>query len=193
MRRHATEGLAPIRLFPTQRAAAALFLLAFLTGCGGSTPQQSEAEGLPAEEPAVANDEVTVAPQPVRAACAQVAAILGAMPADSLTVSERVVTDYLADRSGPGCRVRLDGLASSYGSTARPNDVVREALPTRGWNEDFGYAADGPDGTGFALRWRGVTCLFQGMWDGGDDADPTDVPADRYALEVNCLESGAGQ
>jgi hypothetical protein len=118
--------------------------------------------------------------------------MLGAIPADSLTVSEHVVTDYLASQSGSGCRVRLDGAASRYGQAARPNDVVREELPTHGWNEDFRYAADGPDGTGFALKREGVTCLFQGMWDGGDDADPTYVPADRYALEVNCLESEPG-
>lgn len=172
-------------------AGVAVSLLTILFGCRGDTPNQSDAAPLPAELPAVPTQE-PVAPQPVRTACAQVAAMLRDLPVDSLTVSERIITDHVANRSGPGCRVRLDGAASGYGGSARPNDIVQEELPTHGWTEDFRYAADGPDGTAFALQRDGVTCLFQGMWDGGDDGDPTYIPKDWYALEVDCLESSTG-
>ncbi len=128
-------------------------------------------------------------PDAVRSACMEIAAALSTMPSDSMSVVDRTVSDYRAGRSGPGCTVRFDGTGSSYDPRPRPHNVLRNELPQRGWAEDLWYAADGPDGTSFALFAHGVTCLFQGMWDGGDDADPTYVPKDWYALEINCLES----
>jgi len=68
-----------------------------------------------------------------------------------------------------------------------PDEQLRSGLAARGWTEDIRYGADGPDGTAFAFRHNRAICFVDATWDGGDDADPSYVPSDRYTLRVRCL------
>ncbi len=68
-----------------------------------------------------------------------------------------------------------------------PDQRLRSVLPQLGWREDLGYGADGKDGTAFGFRRGETLCIARASWDGGDDADPTYVPDDRYELRIECM------
>ncbi len=119
--------------------------------------------------------------------CDSVAQAVTSMPSVTIARTDTVIRDPLTERATSGCRVHLTGSMSAFQQTGTPDEHLRSLLPTRSWTEDLSYAADGPDGTAFALRRGAVLCLFRGRWDGGDDADPTYVPSDRYELVVGCM------
>jgi len=124
----------------------------------------------------------------VLAACADVCDILSRGFAASPDRSIVVVVDERTGRKGDGCSVRLLTTTTSFQTDGSPDEQLRTTLPTMGWTEDFDYAADGPDGTAFALRRDAVLCQVRAMWDGGDDTDPAYVPDPRYELVAGCLE-----
>lgn len=127
----------------------------------------------------------------VRASCETAAALVAGMPSIHIQRSYGVIHDDRMGREGYGCRVTIIGSVVAFRDAAIPDEVLRDELVARGWKEDLRYAADGPDGTAYALRNHSVFCLFRGTWDGGDDSDPTYVPDDRYELTVACMSEPA--
>ena len=68
-----------------------------------------------------------------------------------------------------------------------PVDRVERALEAAGWAPSYGYSADGPDGTVLGFVTRRFLCVVEGTWDGGDDSDPTYVPAAGCEVTVTCV------
>lgn len=62
-------------------------------------------------------------------------------------------------------------------------------LKARGWVDSTTLSADGPDGTIQGVRRAGVTCLVEGRWDGGDDADPAAVRSDTTEVHLACTRT----
>jgi hypothetical protein len=65
------------------------------------------------------------------------------------------------------------------------------AFAARGWSSRTLISADGPDGTVQGMHRAGVTCVFEGRWDGGDDSDSTYVPSDTIEVRVACTRTAA--
>lgn len=124
--------------------------------------------------------------QTAGAGCAAVAAVIGDAAGPVTLVRDTVVRDPRTETLAPGCMVRLDGRMSAFVQGETADQLVRRGLHALGWREDLSYAADGPDGTAFAMRTIGTVCFARAEWDGGDDTDPAYVPADRYVLDVGC-------
>lgn len=127
--------------------------------------------------------------QDPRSGCDLATEILADFPSDSMTLSEGEVEDYRTGQAGRGCRVEMKGSAAAFRESGEPDVALRERFAAPNWTEDYAYAADGPDGSAFAFRKGPVLCVFRAFWDGGDDSDPTYVPADRYDVEVACMSS----
>jgi hypothetical protein len=68
-------------------------------------------------------------------------------------------------------------------------DTVLRGFTARGWSDRTMISADGPDGTVQGVHRRGVTCLLEGRWDGGDDSDSTYVPSDTIEVRVACTRT----
>jgi hypothetical protein len=129
-----------------------------------------------------------VSSQETPAACDVIAQLAAEIPVVSTTRQDTLIVDRRMGRTTLGCQLRITGLRSAFEGRDSPDERLRTNLASRGWTEDFRYAADGPDGTAFAFVTGSVLCLFQAAWDGGDDADPSYVPHDRYELVVGCME-----
>lgn len=65
-------------------------------------------------------------------------------------------------------------------------DSLIQWLTDRGWSNRVTFSADGPDGTVQGVRRRGVSCLVEGRWDGGDDTDTKYVPTDTIEVHFSC-------
>jgi hypothetical protein len=130
----------------------------------------------------------TVSGQQFSAACDTIAQVVADIPTVTTTRTDTLVVNHRMDRTAPGCRVRVTGSRSAFGERNSPDERLRNEWASRGWTEDFRYAADGPDGTAFALIKGPVLCMFEAAWDGGDDSDPSYVPDDRYQLIAWCME-----
>jgi hypothetical protein len=72
-------------------------------------------------------------------------------------------------------------------TTTCPYDVIGAGLMTRGWTPFWDYSADGPDGTVMGYVTPKYLCVIEGSWDGGDDCDPTYVPAPGCRVTVTCV------
>ena len=129
-------------------------------------------------------------PPHVLAACDTVAAVLTQTKSTRLERSNGTVENERLCTASHGCRLRLVGSFSLFEGREPADQLLRTTLTAKGWVEDWDYGADGPDGTAFGFRHDGVLCLFRAMWDGGDDADSTYVPDDRYELLAGCTEGG---
>jgi len=128
----------------------------------------------------------------VPGACDAIAAAWGALPGARVARSEGEFEDPVAGRGRTGCRVTVKGAFGALGAAQRPETRVVEVLQGRGLRYDDRYAADGPDGTSFALRADGMLCVVHGRWDGGDDSDPDYVPGDWYEFFAGCASLPAG-
>ena len=107
------------------------------------------------------------------------------MPARSSTFA-----DERAKLERNGCTISVAGSFAALLGGKDVFDLWRDAFAARGWQEQPEYAADGPDGTAFAFASRGVLCLFQGRWDGGDDAEPDAPRDDAYRGSASCAAIG---
>ncbi len=154
------------------RAAIAVLVLLSLSGCGRS-------DGDEANEPGAVNP-------PSRESLDLVLALVPDTSVVRVESSEGLVEDHLTGRRYPGVQVKITGTASAFGDESL-DAIIRRELVGRGWEEDLRYAADGPDGSAFALRHGASLWLFRAAWDGGDDADPVYVPTDRYEMTVVCM------
>ena len=72
-------------------------------------------------------------------------------------------------------------------TTACPFPVVEKGLLDAGWVEMFGYMADGADGGNMGYLSKNFFCLVEATWDGGDDSDPSYVPAPGCKVTVTCV------
>jgi hypothetical protein len=136
---------------------------------------------------AVAWGPAALSAQPATA-CDAVAQLVAAVPSLVPTGRDSLVHDERFGRTVPGCLLRFAGRVSAFPNRTEPSGLLRDGLAARGWQEDLRYAADGPDGTSFALRHDSTLCLISASWDGGDDSDPTYTPSDRYELAIGCAE-----
>ena len=84
----------------------------------------------------------------------------------------------------PGCVLSVVDTTSRDGA---PTDLIEELFRMNGWEYRTEYGADGPDGTMFAFQSTGELCVVRGSWDGGDDSDPTVVPAPGFTVVVECV------
>jgi hypothetical protein len=123
------------------------------------------------------------------------ATLAGAIP-DAAGRSVRVVADtILTDpRGGPEAWQRHGCLLSVVDTTSRegaPTDLLDSLFRMNGWKYLTEYAADGPDGTMFAFDGARELCVVRGAWDGGDDSDPTVVPAPGFTISVGCVPANS--
>lgn len=123
----------------------------------------------------------------VQSSCTTILSMVTAIPGIRIKQSEGIVHDLRYDRKGYGKIITLTGSTASFVKGKKPDMILREGLPAHGWKEDISYAADGPDGSSFALRNNRVFCMFQASWDGGDVSDPTYTPEDWYTLTIQCV------
>jgi len=72
-------------------------------------------------------------------------------------------------------------------TSACPHEKLIEALPAAGWVDDYGYSADGADGTNMGFVCRQFLCLIEAHWDGGDPTDSTYVPLPGCEVLVTCV------
>jgi hypothetical protein len=131
-------------------------------------------------------------PEKVRASCDAVAAILVVYSALEVRTSEGEVQELQDGSERPGCRVLAVGPTSEIAGEVNPSEALRSFLPQDGWEEDLRYAADGPGTTSFALRKRGILCLFSGgahSW----VEDGEIVSAERYQFEAGCSLEPQGE
>jgi len=119
------------------------------------------------------------------------ATLAGAIPhADgrrTTVVADTLLTDPRGDpdaRQRRGCTLSVVDTTSRAGA---PTDLLDELFRMNGWEYRTEYGADGPDGTMFAFQGAGELCVVRGSWDGGDDSDPTVVPAPGFTITVECL------
>jgi hypothetical protein len=102
-------------------------------------------------------------------------------------VADTLLTD---PRGGPdawrrsGCLLSVIDTASRAGA---PVNLLDDWFRSKGWESGLAYGADGPDGTMFAFAGAGELCVIEGRWDGGDDSEPTVVPAPGFVITVGCV------
>jgi len=128
----------------------------------------------------------------VRASCDAVAAILVVYPALEVRTSTGKIRDLRDGSDRPGCRVQAFGPTLGFPGEVRPDASIRRIMSQDGWEEDLCYAADGPGTTSFALRKRGILCLFHGGAPSGVE-DGKIVSAERYQFEAGCSSEPQGE
>ena len=111
-------------------------------------------------------------------ACASVAALISGDEAEVHVTRDTVVQDPRGDTRWRGCRVALDMPRADVADSNAPDHRVRRGLAVLGWRELLNYAADGPNGTAFALRKEGVVCFIRASWG--------DRPTSTYTLSASC-------
>ena len=99
-------------------------------------------------------------------------------------------SDEFAHEERTGCRLGASGSFRESGED--PASALANAFRSTGWLDALGYGADGPDGSVVGLHSREALCIIEFQWDGGDDADPSYVPADWFRAIVSCALSAAG-
>lgn len=68
-----------------------------------------------------------------------------------------------------------------------PNEAIGDLLAKAGWVPEYGYSADGPDGSDMGYVTEKYLCAIEAQWDGGDDTDTTVVPAPGCEIRVTCV------
>jgi hypothetical protein len=182
------------------RSALLCALAVSLFGCWSPTtdtpaahgPTSTGARPLPgAASPTASPGEAEASNGGAAGECEAIAATLRRVPGAEVTRSAGTFDDPVGGRDRTGCRVAVKGTFGALRGTQRPEIRLAEALQERGLTYDHRYDADGPDGTSFAFRTGEVLCIVQGKWDGGDDSDPSYVPADSYDVFAGCTSEPA--
>ncbi len=181
---------------PSARRVMSCWMLAVCaaaTACTPSDRPSSAASGTAGVASSVAGAPSAPAPDAridadVRAACALGDSLLRHLPPVALEPMQLVPFDSVWPGDVPrwGCRVMANGHTKT---SALSVDTLWHSLEARGWNTHTMISADGPDGTVVGLRHRGVTCVIDGRWDGGDDSDTTYVPSDDIEVRVGCART----
>jgi hypothetical protein len=162
-----------------------IFLVAACSGGTRSDTAAARNGGSPEGAASVADSRVDVA---ARAACQVGDTLLRRVPGTVFRRSPAVAFDSLwhGATNRWACRLAAVGHAPN---TYAPIDSLLAWLKARGWLEVTTMSADGPDGTLQGIRQGGVTCLVEGRWDGGDDADTTYVPSDTMEVHFACTRT----
>lgn len=143
------------------------------------------AAGVPGAGPAAAG--ATPEP-PVERACDLAESLARATPGTSLERHDGVFDHEGLHEPLRGCRLAIAG---SFAATPPGDDAIRrlrDGFAARGWRELLAHAADGVDGSAFALRSEAVACWFQASWDGGSDDAPAKPRGPAYAISVLCTD-----
>lgn len=133
---------------------------------------------------AVAPLAATAAPPAATEACREIGALLADTPRATVTRRDGDFADpRFSGRRHVGCIVSVQGT----GHATNPAFRLYE-LEQRGWRQQLEYAADGPDGTQYALYRPGehTLCIVQGEWQGHDDSDPAYKPPEEYRVSISC-------
>ncbi len=141
--------------------------------------------------PEPAHGELTSKSQPsskVRLTCDSLYYSILTIPKIIVYRTEGTFRDDNIRRDLTGCMIIISGSRSDLSGKPNPGDLIFKFLSDKGWLEKADYSADGPDGTSFAFSKYGIWCFVRGQWDGGDDADSTNVPGDIYQFIVHCTE-----
>ncbi len=167
--------------------AVSISLLLAGAACGPDGGDEAAADGAVLETTRPAQQaEVSIRS---RESCEVVTGVLHGIPGLVVTARDTVVVDPRFRGEAWGCALSVVGSVAEFRDSDYPDQVLRLKLTAREWVEDFGYGADGPDGTATAFRNGPVICFLRGSWDGGDITDSTYVPEDWYLLNVGCVES----
>jgi hypothetical protein len=124
----------------------------------------------------------------VRSVCDSLYFTVTTVPGTIVQRTEGKFRDGVFQSGLDGCMIVISGSWGDLSGKPNPGEIILKFLSGKGWMEETGYSADGPDGTSFALSKNGVWCFVRGQWDGGDDADPSHVPSDIYQFIIVCAE-----
>lgn len=142
----------------------------------------SWADGAQQKQPPAA----TAISKAVRAACDAAYAVAAKTPGVSIQRRTGTFRDETLREPVFGCGLAISGSFARLKNTSDAAVRLREDFTGRVWQEMPAYSADGKDGTSFAFRNAGVSCLVRGTWDGGADGEP-EIPAkDWYKVAVFC-------
>ncbi|MDO8678020.1 MAG: hypothetical protein Q7R30_05585 [Acidobacteriota bacterium] len=122
----------------------------------------------------------------VRVACDSAYAVAAKTPGVSIRRRTGTFRDETLRNPVFGCGLAISGSFARAKSTGDAAVRLREDFSARAWQEMAAYSADGTDGTSFAFRKAGVSCLVRGTWDGGAAGDPTLPALDSYRVAVFC-------
>jgi hypothetical protein len=129
---------------------------------------------------------------PVQDACDAAYTIAEKTPGITIQRSTGIFRDEAFPQPVLGCHLAISG---SFALAPESGDAA-ERLPRdfgdMGWQNMPRYDADGKDGTRFAFHKEGVTCFFQGEWNGGSDGEPEIPREDWYKVFVLCTSSVSG-
>lgn len=148
------------------------------------TPASAASESV-SPATAIANPLVDVV---ARQACVVGDTLLRRVPGTAVRRPPAIAFDSLwhGSTSRWACRVAAVGHVPF---TYSPIDSLIEWLKDRGWVDRTTISADGPDGTIQGIHRGSVTCLVEGRWDGGDDADTTSVRSDTMEVHLACTRT----
>jgi len=122
----------------------------------------------------------------VRAACDAAYEIAAKTPGVSIQRRTGTFRDETLREPVFGCGLAISGSFARAQATGDAALRLRQDFSAGAWQEMLAYGADGTDGTSFAFRKAGVTCLVRGIWDGGAADDPEIPAADWYKVAVLC-------
>lgn len=167
----------------------ALAMCAFLLGTGD--PDRRVAAATTAQAGAIPVDTDTNLSPDTSAldnmtACQLVVTLATESPGVNVRVSVGNFRDEVADIDRSGCTITIGGSWKALGGGPSALDTISNVLTDHGWRDDPRYAEDTPGGTRFALTRGATICIFQGMWDPGNEADSTYVPSDEYTFIIRC-------
>jgi hypothetical protein len=133
-------------------------------------------------------------PEALRGPCAEVnnlvrSVVDAAPPNTKITefVGPRPITfNYsYAKAHSAGCEFVTRG--SDMVSSSDLFEAMEKAFDGVGWmSMEATYSADGPDGSDLGYSRKGLLCVIEGRWDGGDDSDPTVIPGPDFNVFVTC-------
>lgn len=144
---------------------------------------------LAGEPPVCAGSVETAGRAAIQAACRELREELAVFPGTTVRV---VQVPFLDERSGcvrRGCVVQLRSSFKALEGRPNPEGVPERYLAGKSWSPLSTYAADGPDGTAYAMYRPGAICLVRSEWNHWDD-DAGSHPDDSYRLSVGCGHAG---
>ncbi len=157
-------------------------LLGLLVSAPGASPAKGETWPPPQPEPRAHYASLEAARDSIGA---MVSRWCRSHPDTAIHVSREPVTfDYLyAKAKGKGWAYHV----TVNDTTTCPHDAFGKMLTDAGWVEEFGYSADGPDGTALGYASKNFFCVVEGAWQGEDDADETYVPPPGCTVTITCV------
>jgi hypothetical protein len=136
----------------------AVLLMAHAVPECAEAPRPAEWKGLPRPARSAADSIMTVVARATRLTPRASRGEVNAIYLDCHREAARFELRWRSDRGIPD-----------------PFAVIDRELPRMGWTLDVGNRADGTDGMVYAFTRGKLLCVVEGMWDGGDGTDTTQV------------------